>query len=121
MVLLLRVEARPKLFPYTTLFRSGFRTRTSANLPGTTGTIETVIRGLVTTGGVDNLVLTMTGPAASAPSGEQPDAPGTLEVQGSASWSGGLQAEADLVLDRFPWFGLIPGRSEEHTSELQSR
>lgn len=88
---------------------NGFRTRTSANLPGTTGTIETVIRGLVTTGGVDNLVLTMTGPAASAPSGEQPDAPGTLEVQGSASWSGGLQAEADLVLDRFPWFGLIPG------------
>ncbi|HBM50345.1 MAG TPA: hypothetical protein DD385_09430, partial [Marinobacter sp.] len=56
-----------------------------------------------------NLVLTMTGPAASAPSGEQPDAPGTLEVQGSASWSGGLQVEADLVLDRFPWFGLIPG------------
>src|SRR5690554_7030265 len=70
MVLLLRVEARPKLFPYTTLFRSGFRTRTSANLPGTTGTIETVIRGLDTTGGVDNLDLTMTGPAASAPSGE---------------------------------------------------
>lgn len=88
---------------------NGFRTSTRANLPGTTGTIATSITGLVTTGGADNLVLAMSGPAVNGASGDVEGAQGTLNLRGNVSWADSLNAQADLELDRFPWFGLIPG------------
>ena len=82
----------------------GFRTTSQAVLPGTEGDIQASVRGLVTTEQVTGLVLSMTGPEHPQSAG-----PGTLEVQGAASWAGGLAAEIGVSLERFPWHSLVPG------------
>ncbi len=82
----------------------GFRTTSRATLPGTEGDVQASVSGLVTTEQVTDLVLSMTGPAQSSVAG-----PGTLDVQGMASWTGGISADINLLLERFPWHTLVPG------------
>ncbi|WP_303289137.1 translocation/assembly module TamB domain-containing protein [Marinobacter sp. SS5-14b] len=82
----------------------GFAAESSAVLPGTTGEISLALKGVVTTGDVSDLVLSLSGPAAS-----ERQQPGTFEARGEVSWSEGLEANAKLNLDAFPWYGLIPG------------
>jgi len=90
---------------------NGFRARTQALLPGTEGDIETSIQGLVTTEKVTDLLLSMTGPGR-----EGDEQPGTLEVQGEASWVDGLAADVGLSLDRFPWYSLVSGLDQPPVS-----
>ena len=85
----------------------GFRTDLNAVLPGTTGNIPASVTGLVTTQGVNDVTVMLTGPAAGEESGT-----GTLELTGEASWAGELSADADINLQRFPWYGLVPGMAE---------
>lgn len=86
---------------------NGFRTDLNGVLPGTTGDIQASVRGRVSTQGVSDLVLALTGPAAGQEAGT-----GTLEVRGQASWSDSLSAEADIDAQRFPWYGLLPELAE---------
>ncbi|GAA0841216.1 translocation/assembly module TamB domain-containing protein [Marinobacter szutsaonensis] len=81
----------------------GFRTNGKASLPGTVGPVALRLSGLVTTAGADNLELVL------ATEGEQP---GEASVRGSLSWADGFSADADLALDRFPWYSLVPNLSE---------
>ncbi|MFL1466146.1 translocation/assembly module TamB domain-containing protein [Marinobacter sp. HN1S83] len=83
----------------------GFVTRSTTTLPGTRGGIETSLRGLLTTTGVSDLVLEMAGPGEGS---EQ----GTLQVQGDVSWEETLSATANIGLESFPWYSLIPDFEE---------
>lgn len=80
----------------------GFVTRSTTTLPGTKGAIDTSLKGLLTTTGVSELVLAMAGPAGE--SGQ-----GTLKVEGSVSWDEILTANAEIGVEAFPWYSLIPG------------
>jgi len=82
---------------------NGFRADLKAILPGTTGDIPASVTGLVTTQEVRDLTIKLTGPAAGQETGT-----GTLELQGEASWADGLSADADIDLQRFPWYALLP-------------
>ena len=82
---------------------NGFVTESSATLPGTTGDIQVALKGRVTTQQASGLVLSLSGPAAS-----ERQQPGTFEARGGVSWSEGLDARADLNLDAFPWYSLLP-------------
>lgn len=81
----------------------GFRANGKATLPGTVGPVALRLSGLVTTAGADNLELVL------ATEGEQP---GEASVRGNLSWTDGFTANADLALDRFPWYSLVPDLSE---------
>ena len=85
----------------------GFRAELKALLPGTTGNMEVFAKGHVTTDGVDDAELTLTGPDDA---GEQE--PGQLVVAGAVSWADGVSADADLNLQRFPWYALLPDMGE---------
>lgn len=85
----------------------GFRTDLNAVLPGTTGNIPASVTALVTTQGVSDVTVMLSGPAAGEETGT-----GTLELTGEASWAGELSADADINLQRFPWYGLLPGMAE---------
>ena len=81
----------------------GFRTKGRATLPGTSGPVALTLSGLATTAGADNLELVL------ATEGEQA---GEASVRGDLSWTDGFSANADLELDRFPWYSLVPDLSE---------
>lgn len=83
---------------------AGFRTRTRALLPGTEGAVETNVRGLLTTSGVTDLVLIMKGSSGGAGAPET----GELAIRGEASWQDEVAASADVSLESFPWYSLIP-------------
>lgn len=91
---------------------AGFRTRTRALLPGTEGAVETNVRGLLTTSGVTDLVLTMTALTMKGPGGDDADTAdreaGELAIRGEASWQDEVAASADVSLASFPWYSLIP-------------
>src|SRR5690606_41622844 len=88
---LLRRPPRPPLFPYTTLFRSRLGHRRW--------------------GGVS--------PRLVHPLGVEPDSDPVLRLQGADQLGRGERGETLLVGHQGRPYG--EGRSEEHTSELQSR
>ncbi|MGC8119422.1 translocation/assembly module TamB domain-containing protein [Marinobacter sp. VGCF2001] len=81
---------------------SGFDVRTQATLPASTGPVEAVVEGLVTTQGASGVSVSLLA--------RNPDktTEGRFSANGSVSWSEGINANADVMLDRFPWYGLIP-------------
>ncbi|EON94064.1 hypothetical protein MARLIPOL_00893 [Marinobacter lipolyticus SM19] len=79
----------------------GFVTRSTMTLPGTKGAIATSLKGLLTTAGVSDLALDMAGPGGDS---EQ----GTLRVEGNVSWDEVLTANAEIGMESFPWYSLIP-------------
>lgn len=80
----------------------GFRSDSRTSLPGTTGDIPVSLKGLITTAGVEELDLELTGPAkADAEAGH-------LSVTGNMSWQEAFRAEAEVSLEAFPWYSLIP-------------
>ncbi|MBJ6137393.1 translocation/assembly module TamB [Marinobacter litoralis] len=86
---------------------NGFQTKARTVLPGTTGDVQVGLDGLVTTESATDLHLSLSGPAVT-----ERDQPGTFKAAGNLSWSDGLRANADVSLDAFPWFGLLPDVSE---------
>ena len=80
----------------------GFRSDSRTSLPGTTGDIPVSLKGLITTAGVEELDLELTGPAKAEAEA------GRLSVTGSMSWQEAFQAEAEVSLEAFPWYTLIP-------------
>lgn len=82
---------------------SGFQLKGTARLPGTGGDIWLAVKGLVTTTGIQELDLALTGP------GTVDTGAGTASVKGSLSWQQTLALDAQIALDAFPWFSLIPG------------
>ena len=79
----------------------GFATRSTMTLPGTEGAIATSLRGMLTTAGASDLVLDMAGPGDDA-------GQGTLKIEGDVSWDEVLTATAEIGLEAFPWYSLIP-------------
>ncbi|NMT64744.1 translocation/assembly module TamB [Marinobacter orientalis] len=81
---------------------NGFRSDSRALLPGTAGDIGVSLKGLVTTAGVDDLELSLSGP-------ETGDAgPGKASVTGTMDWQQAFSVDARLAMDAFPWYSLIP-------------
>ena len=79
---------------------AGFRTRGQATLPGTEGPVEVSLSGAVDTEAATDVTLVLA-------TGEQETA-GRARLKGQVSWSDGLDAEAELSLNRFPWYSLLP-------------
>lgn len=79
----------------------GYELQTEATLPGEPEAVAVQVRGRITAAALENLRLALSAPG---PAGE----PGLLEVAGQVSWQEGLQAAADIRLDHFPWFYLLP-------------
>ncbi|KAA1175197.1 translocation/assembly module TamB [Marinobacter salinexigens] len=84
---------------------SGFRTRTQATLPGTTGPIGLSVRGLVTTGGARDLSISLDEKAVEGQ-------PGSVRLEGNVDWLQGLKAETGVSLQAFPWYSLLPDMAE---------
>lgn len=82
---------------------NGFVTKSRAVLPGTTGDIRLALDGRVTTEAASDLNLSLSGPASN-----NRKEPGTFDASGYVSWIDGLKANADINLDVFPWYGLLP-------------
>ncbi len=80
---------------------NGFSTRSKTTLPGTEGAIDVLLQGMLTTAGISDLVLSMAGPGSD--SGQ-----GTLRVEGDVNWEEILTADAEIGLEAFPWYSLIP-------------
>ncbi|MBW0146779.1 translocation/assembly module TamB [Marinobacter sp. CAU 1620] len=80
---------------------SGFRTRAKATLPGTQGPIGVTLEGVVGTAAARELELVLSS-----------DASGHARVTGEVSWQDGLEADAQLSLNQFPWYSLIPDLEE---------
>ncbi|HSH13333.1 MAG TPA: hypothetical protein VLA15_06280, partial [Desulfurivibrionaceae bacterium] len=81
---------------------NGFRVGGKGQLAGTQGDIGLALTGLVTTTGARNLDLRLTG------RGTGDAETGSVSVQGKMSWQQALTLEADLALDAFAWFNLVP-------------
>lgn len=81
---------------------NGFTTDTSALLPGARGDVELALKGRVTTEQATGLSLTLAAPYHRE--GETNE----LAVTGSVDWSGPLEATAEVGLQHFPWYDLIP-------------
>lgn len=79
---------------------SGFQTRGEATLPGTEGPIALSLSGKVDTESATDVNLML---STRTSEGE-----GQANVRGQVSWRDGLEASADLVLNRFPWYSLLP-------------
>ncbi|MFN2359484.1 MAG: translocation/assembly module TamB domain-containing protein [Marinobacter sp.] len=80
----------------------GFRSDSSATLPGTSGDIAVSLKGLVTTAGVEQLNLSLSGPGVDeAETGE-------ASVTGSMSWQQDFLVDARVTMEAFPWYSLIP-------------
>lgn len=81
---------------------NGFMIDTSARLPGARGDVELALKGRVTTEQATGLSLTLTAPY------HRKGQTSELAVTGSVNWSGPLEATADVGLEHFPWYDLIP-------------
>lgn len=82
----------------------GFETSAQATLPGITGPVELTLAGKVTTQGADNIELIL----AANNAGRD----GTLALTGSAAWLPELAADANLTMNAFPWYTLLPDMQE---------
>ncbi|MBU2955228.1 translocation/assembly module TamB [Marinobacter sp. F3R08] len=82
--------------------KDGFRTRSKARLPGTTGPVQLDLEALVTTTAAETVRIELT---AEGPDG---GARGSVAASGSVAWSEELDASADVRLRGFPWYTLIP-------------
>ncbi|WP_029654055.1 translocation/assembly module TamB domain-containing protein [Marinobacter daepoensis] len=80
----------------------GFRARTEATVPATTGPVSASVEGLLTPKGASGVALSMVSP------GQEGVPEGRFEANGSVVWAGDITAEAQLMMDRFPWYGLLP-------------
>lgn len=83
---------------------SGFQTRAQATLPGTEGPVGMALKGMVTTVAATDVELVL--------SSRAPDKAGKARVAGKVSWQNGLAAQADLSLNQFPWYSLLPDVDE---------
>lgn len=81
----------------------GFDTRTRAMLPASTGPVEASVQGLVTLQGASSVEVTMIARDREGNSN------GRFGANGKVSWRDGIDASADITLEEFPWYGLIPG------------
>jgi len=79
---------------------AGFQTRGEATLPGTEGPVELSLGGDVGTEAATDVTLELATGAQGAS--------GKARLKGEVSWVDGLNAEADLTLNRFPWYSLLP-------------
>eukprot|EP00003_Mantamonas_plastica_P027040 TRINITY_DN5699_c0_g2_i1.p1 TRINITY_DN5699_c0_g2~~TRINITY_DN5699_c0_g2_i1.p1 ORF type:complete len:1044 (+),score=107.25 TRINITY_DN5699_c0_g2_i1:9294-12425(+) len=84
---------------------SGFRTRTQATLPGTAGPLGLSIQGLVTTGTARDLSISLSEKVDEGKAG-------SVRLGGNVDWQDGLKAQADVSLQAFPWYSLLPGMEE---------
>lgn len=80
----------------------GFRSDSRTSLPGTSGDISVSLKGLVTTAGVEDLDLSLSGPGAGDAGA------GNASVTGSMDWQQDLLVDARVAMDAFPWYSLIP-------------
>jgi translocation and assembly module TamB len=80
----------------------GFQARGKGQLPGTDGKIGLALNGLVTTTGVQNLELNLTGKGTGSAD------TGTVSVKGNLGWAEALALDAKVLLDAFPWYNLLP-------------
>ncbi|KPQ02425.1 translocation/assembly module TamB domain-containing protein [Marinobacter sp. HL-58] len=80
----------------------GFRSDSSTTLPGTSGDIAVALEGLITTSGVDELNLSLSGP------GEDEAETGEASVTGSMDWQQDFRVDATVAMADFPWYTLIP-------------
>lgn len=80
---------------------SGFQTRGEATLPGTEGPIALSLGGKVGTEAATDVTLVL---ASDARGGAR-----RAQLTGRVRWVDALNAEADLTLNRFPWYSLLPG------------
>lgn len=85
------------------LARGGFDTRTRAMLPASTGPVEASVQGLVTLQGASGVEVTMIA------RDREGNSDGRFGANGKVSWRDGIDASADITLEEFPWYGLIPG------------
>lgn len=81
----------------------GFDTRTRAMLPASTGPVEASVQGLVTLQGASGVEVTMIA------RDREGNSDGRFDANGKVSWRDGIDASADITLEEFPWYGLIPG------------
>jgi len=81
----------------------GFDTRTQAMLPASTGPVEASVQGLVTLQGASGVEVTMIA------RDREGNSDGRFGANGNVSWRDGIDASADITLEEFPWYGLIPG------------
>ncbi|WP_286714249.1 translocation/assembly module TamB domain-containing protein [Marinobacter sp. tcs-11] len=81
----------------------GFDTRTRAMLPASTGPVEASVQGLVTLQGASGVEVTMIA------RDREGNFDGRFGASGKVSWRDGIDASADITLEEFPWYGLIPG------------
>lgn len=81
----------------------GFNTRTRAMLPASTGPVEASVQGLVTLQGASGVEVSMIA------RDREGNSEGRFGANGNVSWRDGIDANADITLDGFPWYGLIPG------------
>lgn len=81
----------------------GFDTRTRAMLPASTGPVEASVQGLVTLQGASGVEVTMIA------RDREGNSDGRFGANGKVSWRDGIDASADITLEEFPWYGLIPG------------
>ncbi|PSF06205.1 translocation/assembly module TamB [Marinobacter fuscus] len=84
----------------------GFDTRLDATLPAATGPVKARVEGLVTTGGVSDALVSLVSVRGGDAASE------VFEARGQASWADGIEADAELLLDQFPWYGLVPELAE---------
>ncbi len=87
---------------------SGFQTRGEATLPGTEGPVALSLSGKVDTESATGVNLML--------STSTPEGAGKANLRGQVSWLNGLRARADLSLNRFPWYSLLPDLDEPAVS-----
>ncbi|MCL7945047.1 translocation/assembly module TamB domain-containing protein [Marinobacter sp. ATCH36] len=80
----------------------GFRSDSTASLPGTSGDIALSLKGLITTAGVDDLDLSLSGPGTGNAE------TGKASVTGRMDWQQDFLVDARITMDAFPWYSLIP-------------
>lgn len=80
----------------------GFRSDSRTSLPGTAGDIAVTLKGLVTTAGVEQLNLSLSGP------GTGDTETGKASVTGSMDWRQAFLVDARVAMEAFPWYSLIP-------------
>ncbi|MDX1559456.1 MAG: translocation/assembly module TamB domain-containing protein, partial [Marinobacter sp.] len=83
--------------------QSGFRTRGQARLPGTTGPVNLLLEGLVTTQAAENIRLELVTDRQDGVGQE------SFVATGAVEWTPELDASANVRLRGFPWYTLVPG------------
>lgn len=82
--------------------QDGFKTRGKASLPGTAGPVALTLDGQLNTTGLTDLSLSLKENRTDA--GQT----GTVSLNGGINWQQAFQAQAEVSLQRFPWYTLLP-------------